>query len=95
MKTIMLVVLSVVSFCLLSSCGVWNGGCGEPNGCWKRYFIKTNTCGTYVSHPCVPYCNRCTFNEPECQMCWSCVQRDGCGYPRIKQGPYTCPAFRQ
>jgi hypothetical protein len=95
MKAVVLIVFSIISFSLLSSCRSFDGGCGEPTGCWKRYFIKSS-CGTYVTSPCEHLCDKCTFNEPECQICWSCVSRDGCGYPQVRlEPPCSCTRIRQ
>lgn len=91
MKAAVLMVLSIMSLSLLTSCRSFDGGCGEPTGCWKRYYIN-GSCGTYVTSPCEAICYKCTFNEPECKICWDCMDRDGCGYPRAFLGPqrYCC-----
>jgi hypothetical protein len=69
--------------------------CGYPTDCWKGYF-KDTQCGIYVQSPCEKICDGCTFNEPSCQACRSCVDHDGCGYGdigmcgRVDTGPGMC-----
>ena len=75
MRVYFIIVLTVVT--LLSGCTPI--GCSYPTACWKAYFRDT-PCGTYVHEPCDKMCKACVFNEPVCQACWTCLERDGCGF---------------
>jgi hypothetical protein len=71
------VLIATACLAILTSCTP--NGCTYPTACWKGYFRET-PCGTYITSPCEKVCDHCTFNDPACQACWTCVKQDGCGY---------------
>lgn len=83
--------LLIICVMFISSCSVLSKqhmGCGNPTGCWKKYYRET-PCGTYVTSPCGALCKSCTFNDPACKACWICLNNDGCA-PCEATNPDSC-----
>lgn len=75
MKLKLLIMTGIV--CFLAACGPFHKECGYCN---KDKIVITPRCGTCIVDRCQRFCgiNACTFNEPNCQTCWSCVSYDSC-----------------
>lgn len=74
--------IKLLFFIICFSClGLLTGCASEryrfPGNCWRTCHDYGN-CDTCVKLPCEHICDACTFKDPACQACWSCVSNDGC-----------------
>ncbi len=77
MKIRLATLCGVMCLSLLTGCAL------PPSGCWSHQ-VKQTSCGHVLIDRCESVCNRCKFDDPNCQLCWSCINHEG--YP-----PSRCP----
>lgn len=78
MKKISLILSSMILLTVLTSCAS-RQCCYSTNYGWQQYVLQSKY-GTCVKNHCECVCKACTFNEPACSACLSCMSYDGCGY---------------
>src|SRR5436309_1523813 len=88
MKKYLWIFIYIVFAIVLSGCSCyWNAGCHYPNERCNEHQVYT-PCGSYIDHLCENICSQCKFNEPECTLCWNCIDTNEC--PVASQFQYCC-----
>lgn len=63
---------------ILTGLMLFFSGCSLNDRSYEAIHTIHNKYGTCIIDECRQLCGSCSFNEPECKACYSCVTYDAC-----------------